>query len=605
MKILVDQWKLMTFKDIKSIPTTIDLIEHKYLLTSDMCNQLEEISSNLKCKKRLETVRKSLDKSIFLFESLSHLTSTKRTKRGWFDGIGSVLKTVFGTLDSDDAVYYDQVIQKVISDESEIFNVMKNQIQITQSAIQNFNSTVNKINENDKLLNSNFQTIYQFIDKFDSNITIIDIRTTLNSHFGILNAMLSAVIDDINIVTNSILFAKQDVLHPAIISPKQIFIELTKNINFLKQNKEFPLPLNLEDIHILIDISTLNVFYINNKLVFVLNIPLVTPQEYELYHVLPLPTPHSFQDLTFALVQPTKKYIGLPTNKHSYVQFNDISRCKTLSREHFICDDVNEYSVISNPSCESQILTQIFKTLPKECNTKFIYGDVEIWQKLINNKWIYIYSKPTKLTIDCTNNDIKEYKLINTGIIQLDKNCKGYANLIQITATSDIISNFTSPSFDLDLTKDDCCNDIKLNKTKHLFTPINIGNVQLDDLNRASVKLHSIEEHIDTMQSNKANLKPHFHITYLVYTLSGLALLFVMYKICKRCRRRTNGCCIQIFNQCNNTRRSNVEPVVEFRTVKDYPAEPTTSFTIPQPSSRLVRSPSLDSKRKYEYNLEN
>lgn len=91
MKILVDQWKLMTFKDIKSIPTTIDLIEHKYLLTSDMCNQLEEISSNLKCKKRLETVRKSLDKSIFLFESLSHLTSTKRTKRGWFDGIGSVL----------------------------------------------------------------------------------------------------------------------------------------------------------------------------------------------------------------------------------------------------------------------------------------------------------------------------------------------------------------------------------------------------------------------------------------------------------------------------------------------------------------------------------
>ena len=55
---------------------------------------------------------------------MSRLSSTKRTKRGWFDGIGSVLKTVFGTLDHDDAIYYDDIINKVLQDDKESVNSM-------------------------------------------------------------------------------------------------------------------------------------------------------------------------------------------------------------------------------------------------------------------------------------------------------------------------------------------------------------------------------------------------------------------------------------------------------------------------------------------------
>lgn len=74
---------------------------------------------------------------------------------------------------------------------------------------------------------------------------------------------------------------------------------------------------------------------------------------------------------------------------------------------------------------------------------------------------------------------------------------------MQIIATSDIITNYTSPEIDLDLTKDHCCNDFKLNKTKELFSPSHIGNIEFDDLKLASIKLHSIEEQINTQQVNK------------------------------------------------------------------------------------------------------
>ncbi|CAG9793029.1 unnamed protein product [Diatraea saccharalis] len=194
------------------------------------------------------------------------------------------------------------------------------------------------------------------MDNLASNVSITDVRSTLNTHFSILNSLSAMIIEEIDLIVNSILFAKQNVLHPHIISPKEIYHELTSNIKILK-HKEFPVRLTLEDIHILIDISTLNIFYMNFKLVFVLNIPLVTSQEYELYHVLPLPIPHTFQDLTYALVQPTKRYLGITTNRHSYVQFNNLDQCKKLSREHFICQDLNEYSAMSNPSCESLLIT--------------------------------------------------------------------------------------------------------------------------------------------------------------------------------------------------------------------------------------------------------
>ena len=114
-------------------------------------------------------------------------------------------------------------------------------------------------------------------------------------------------------------------------------------------------------------------------------------------------------------------------------------------------------------------MTKVIRTLPSDCESKVLYGNFEIWLKLTNNRWIYIYSKPTKLTIDCLNNQIQEYQLKDTGIVTLNKGCKGYAKLIQITATSNLITNFTSPAIDFDITEDDCCNKEKLNKTSNNF----------------------------------------------------------------------------------------------------------------------------------------
>lgn len=618
MKIQTDTWKLVTFKDFELIPKTIEILNTRCTETTSLCDTLDKINNTYKCKSRLRTVEKRMTEIRNLYGSLAHLTSSKRTKRGWFDGIGKVMKTIFGTLDSEDAEYYDTAIEQVLKDDHQVYKLMKDQIQVTQSAIQNFNHTVSKLNQNEKTISKNFKILNSFIEDSNKTFSLLETKTKLNTHFNTLDTMSNDLYNNMDLMLNAILFAKQNVLHPFIITPKEVYEELTNNLKSLRQNKEFPLPLNLEDIHVLIDISTLDVFYINFKLVFILNIPLVAPQEYELYHVMPLPVPHSYDKNIYALVQPNKKYIGMMTNKQSYVQFNDIKNCKTLSNEHFICNDLNEYSTISNPSCESQLLTNVIRTLPSDCNSKMLYGNFEIWQKLTNNRWIYIYSKPTKLTVDCLNNNINEFLLKDTGIISLDKGCKGYANLIQITATNNLITNFTAPSIDFDITEDDCCNKDKINKTHNNFmlNPLHLGNIQLDDLNLASVKLNTIEKEID--KEEKAlpySLRPTHYTTITVYILCAIVLMYLLFRFCNitklcdsLCKRDNNkdNCCIQIFNQCRTRKVNRIEPSVKF-TVRAEETESETDIEerVPLKTLRRPSNESIKTTLKYGYNLKN
>lgn len=167
-----------------------------------------------------------------------------------------------------------------------------------------------------------------------------------------------------------------------------------------------------------------------------------------------------------------------------------------LSNEHYICKNLNEYSTTSNPSCKSQLLTKEIRTLPSDCQIRLLYGDFEIWQKLNNNRWIYIYSKPTKLTVNCISESVKEIELFHTGIIELNKGCKAYANLIQLTTTDNLETNWSAPAIAFDLSSDDCCNKNKINLTKETLIPIKLNNIQLYDLNLAYVKLESLNDKI-------------------------------------------------------------------------------------------------------------
>nr|CAI5856344.1 unnamed protein product [Callosobruchus analis] len=70
------------------------------------------------------------------------MNNSNRVKRGWFNLIGSTFKTIFGTLDQDDAEYYNNAINKVSSNERHLIDLLSQQTQVVKTTITNFNHTI-------------------------------------------------------------------------------------------------------------------------------------------------------------------------------------------------------------------------------------------------------------------------------------------------------------------------------------------------------------------------------------------------------------------------------------------------------------------------------
>jgi len=329
----------------------------------------------------------------------------------------------------------------------------------------------------------------------------------------------------------------------------------------------------LQNIHIIIDLSTLIVYYYDNKLMFIIQIPLIKPVKFNLYKSLPLPTPRDH--LTYyVLIHPSKPYVAITDDRLTYTLLDSISDCKLVNKDYILCPTTSILSTISNPTCESKLITEATLSLPEICDSKIIYGNTNIWQKLNDDKYIYVQTKANRLTLKCENN-VTDYVLQGTGILSLKNNCVAYFETLQFYPSIKfklILPNQINLNFDLTL--DNCCKYDLINISSHSLNPISLSHVDLESLKLASHKLDNLENEILTSQSQPHILKYGNYYSGLTYFIISLIFIYLAYKIYKRCFCNNNStCCIQIFNQCYNTRRhvreNNVKTSIELTEISD------------------------------------
>lgn len=144
-----------------------------------------------------------------------------------------------------------------------------------------------------------------------------------------LTLITTEVNNEISTIINSILFARNNAIHPLIITPEQFAIELEKTVPHLPSQTKYPLDLTQRSAPELLSISNLISYYMNDKLVFVIKIPLITQSDYDLYNVVPVPIRNT--DNTFIFILPNFKYFMISSNKLHYTNIEDLSKCKGIS----------------------------------------------------------------------------------------------------------------------------------------------------------------------------------------------------------------------------------------------------------------------------------
>lgn len=566
-KIYAEEWKLITYLNITFYSTKLDLIKNIYAKSRILCVTNPAQIDVTTCQQTLEFLKLQIpiveQKETTLFSLMNH----KRTKRGIFNGGGSILKWILGIADADDLERIDDAINKVEKDDISVVNLMKEQIHVIKTTVGNFNDSIQSLKLHEKTLNSNIEQLNEFFKK-DNTFKIKYVATVkLLSHLNTLTYLVNELSEQFDVLIDAVLFTKTNVIHPNILTPSQLIDELSSKLKYLENGKSFPLSLELGHAFKLLELSKLTCFYSNKRLIFIIEIPITEPTIINLYRSLPLPiiTPRSTS--SYAYFEPSFPFILLSTNKMQYIRLNNLDKCLKVTDEDLICEEHMIYSTLERPSCETSLLTSVTTSIPKSCKPVTLQGSVYIWHPLKFNQWIFVTTTEDRLTIICNESTTKDEVIQNIGILTLSKECTAYSKLNKLIPKNRITSEYHNVIPTARILDDDCCNE-KSNETDSIvhLTNVHIANLRLDELRQATHQMNKFEEDLQQLNKKHQNnyLKTsYFYIIQVIAVIIRITILYkwskwfglftLLPKACSGCGKASKGCCVSIFNQCGNT----------------------------------------------------
>lgn len=491
-----------------------------------LCQQ-SDVFRESECHNMIHPLSTRYNDIVSDFKSISHLISRKKSKRSaWFGGIGTVFKHLFGTMDQNDAIMYNNAIQSVQTDEKELANLVKSNILVTTSTLSSFKEVIQKLTTNEQSLNSAIETLMAHTKEIASENNNLLIRSKILELMNILENSLLSLSFKLEDILNAIMFSKINILYPNIITPEQLYNDLVENYRFLPKSKELPVSLILDNIHLLLNVSEIASYYSDNKIVFVLKIPLSNPSEYNLYQSVPFPMAHSVSaPNSYSVIIPSTKFIGITRDKSHYCKLDSLKECRVIYSRFYLCiNDV--YSTSSTPICESEIITKALNSVPKHCETKFLHGNIEIWQPIQNNKWIFVMSQKSKLSVDCQGQN-SVIDIFGTGILTLPSTCIGYCKdsiLIPKFDTVVELNRYSIQSSSFDLINDTCCNYVKFKQVQSSLPLLDLKNSNINTIFKDnSVITSNIVKDLD-----KIIYKPHIVAFGNYYSSTVLVIVFII-----------------------------------------------------------------------------
>ncbi|XP_061721041.1 LOW QUALITY PROTEIN: uncharacterized protein LOC133527864 [Cydia pomonella] len=507
-----------------------------------------------------------------------YLGKNSRQKRELLDGLSVVLKWLIGTPDAKDAMHYEDCINQLEKRETDLSSLMLEQTQIISSTVKTFNESILKITYDELIINENIERLNNYLNSSQSLLFSLKASQDVSAiSLQILESVVNLE-NEINECLTSILFAKSNTIHPSIITLEKLYKELLLS-NHIRTNKHLVSPLAHKNIHTILESSSLSAYVYSDKLVYILTFPLIQNDPLDLYHVYSIPIKHPNSSLHTTIL-PEHVYLAANPSGQTYVSTSSLETCKTYASEKQVCTGLVAYDATARPLCELQILHSISKSLPKICTTSTFEADINTFQYIENNKWLYILSGETNCVLQCTK-EVTHHKIQGAGILSLQKNCKLHTGYSTLSASQDSEENITYPIIVPDIRTDDCFEEYR-DIAKPDLMPIKINELPLDSLKQIKNHIDKYGEEIKKIKSTTFAQRNTTTFSWVYFTLGLIMLAYLVFKICKRCpnglllRRRTlnspnrdsNGC-IQIFNNCfaNSSRQQRTHVAIPMSTI--------------------------------------
>lgn len=280
-----EEWKLVIGFDFTHVEDELIKLKslYQYVIT-DLC--IREIegqhfvcSVKLRIEKRLKDfgyIRGELRNAFYAAGIES--SSSSRVRRGIFNFIGEISKTLFGTLDETDAKYYNDELDKLYADQKSIINYVRNQTSIILNSMRSNMAMFKSTNDQIAQINLQFNKLRDLSKLNEMNIQIDNIVLDLE-------VAIDEVRDRIRKIEDLVFDAKRGTVKPYVLPPERLFEILREH----KHIDNFPVPFEETSYLSLIDICDIN-FALNGKRILLeIKIPLLELNTFNLIKVISLP----------------------------------------------------------------------------------------------------------------------------------------------------------------------------------------------------------------------------------------------------------------------------------------------------------------------------
>lgn len=450
------------------------------------------------------TLENKIDIQIRQINPMSNI----RNRRGIINGLGTMIKSLTGNLDQEDAEKYDKAISSISNNQDKVRSLLKQQITIIQKSSSTFETLTKNISLNQQILEKRIK---------QAEIITKQIQTNNTNSYGfflgqiLLSQFINAFQNIHDILENieiAITFSKLNVFHSSIIDPKDLLNEIKQIGPHLIQSK-LPFEATLENILLFEKIVEIKGYTKENKFFFIIEIPIVGLQNFVLYRLYPLPVPFNKK---FQIIIPHNKYLIL--NEHTYALFDN--ECKEVATEKYICKENSPISITTEPPCEVQML--LYSKHPSNCQA--FQTDVPSLkvQKLEREEWLLVSPQETVAVQQCGANK-DNIPLQGTYILELNPGCTIQIQNFLIHSYHDSRTKFHN----IELPK--LTFDVNINPNTIDFQPFQLNSINLEELKNIQ---NTIALHQQSLQEMSKEPVIHYQKISLwtIFLYIGIFCLF-------------------------------------------------------------------------------
>lgn len=356
---------------------------------------------------------------------------SRRSKRSFFDGAGSLLRWVIGVTDSKTEKEIMNNIEDIQKKADNLNAEMGTQIKIVGSLYSAINETTTQAADERKQLSERLQQVQSSLIQTSNATHILQLQTEVEQLVS-LAALELQEIEQQQRNTMDILMALQgSILPPALLDPQEI-AKIYQNIS---AGLQMGSNMGLSTLQQIMELETLPR---GGKILIKLRMPIIQTSSYKLYQIYPIPTRLTPKTVSFLKLESNYLATDKLNNRYIGMTNTEVDNCIRIStytdEVQVLCSPRTPVEIGAVGSCAT-ILFKNAKVEPNPCETHVSSVKSFVTVLRAHNSWLIYPATPVRMEVICGKEDPEKLWIRELSTLQIIAGCHFIFQDLLFTAT--------------------------------------------------------------------------------------------------------------------------------------------------------------------------